>query len=64
LCCKAINLLVTHILGEHAAEGLERRMGKPSAQLLASPIKFMNRGVMEMRLQHLATSALAKLPTE
>ncbi|BDA49128.1 hypothetical protein COCOBI_13-2380 [Coccomyxa sp. Obi] len=66
LCCKAINLLVTHILGPHAdaaAEELERQMGKPSAELLASPIHWTQRGVMEMQLQHLATSALAKLPT-
>ena len=66
LCCKAINLLVTHILGPHAnaaAEELQRQMGKPSAELLASPIHWTQRGVMEKQLQHLATSALAKLPT-
>lgn len=66
LCCKAINLLVTHILGPHAkaaAEELERQMGTPSAQLLARPIHWTQRGVLEMQLQHLATCALAKLPT-
>lgn len=66
LCCKAINLLVTHILGPHAdaaAKDLEKQMGKASAELLASPIQWAERGSMEMRLQHLATSALAKLPT-
>ena len=66
LCCKAINLLVTHIFGPHAkaaAKDLEKQMGKASADLLASPIHWADRGSMEMHLQHLATSALAKLPT-
>lgn len=66
LCCKALNLLVTHILGPHAdaaAKDLGKQMGKASAELLASPIKWTERGSMEMHLQHLATSALAKLPT-
>lgn len=66
LCCKAINLLVTHILQPSAVMDtrvLEAHMGQASASLLASPIQWADRSLMEMRLQNLATSALAKLPT-
>ncbi len=70
LCCKALNLLVTHILTDStrtsaAAEVLEEQMGRASAALLASPVIFedyLERRDMETCLQKIATSALAKLP--
>ena len=69
LCCKALNLLVTHILPDStstsaAAGVLEQQMGKASAALLASPVTFEDypeRGDMETCLQRVATYALAKL---
>ena len=68
LCCKALNLLATHILPSSASTSvdvLEQQMGRASAKLLASPVAFENfpqREDMEMCLQRIATSALAKLP--
>ena len=68
LCCKALNLLVTHILPRitsAAAEVLEQQMGGASAKLLASPVTFEDypdREDMETCLQKMAISALAKLP--
>ena len=68
LCCKALNLLVTHILPKStstAAEVLEQHMGGASAKLLASPVAFEEyprREDMETCLQKVAISALAKLP--
>jgi hypothetical protein len=67
LCCKAINLMVTHILmlaPPSARSVLETHMGSASAALLATPIAWTDRSLMEERLQNLATSALAKLPTD
>ncbi|CAL5226911.1 g9786 [Coccomyxa viridis] len=68
LCCKALNLLVTHILPgstSTAAEVLEEHMGGASAKLLSSPVPFEEyprREDMETCLQKVAISALAKLP--
>lgn len=68
LCCKALNLLVTHVVQDSlgaAADVLEQQMGSASARLLASRIAledYPERGDMETSLQRIATSALAKLP--
>ncbi|CAK0786205.1 hypothetical protein CVIRNUC_009418 [Coccomyxa viridis] len=68
LCCKALNLLVTHILPgstSTAAEALAQQMGSASAELLASTVAFEDypeRSDMETCLQRIAASALAKRP--
>ena len=68
LCCKALNLLVTHVLpgsASTAAEALAQQIGSASAELLASTVAFKDfpeRSDMETCLQRIAASALAKRP--